>query len=90
MNLVLYYSITAKISSSFNTRYVSLSRLTSVPAYCWNTTRSPSFTSGVTLVPSFNRRPVPTATITPSFDFSLALSVKTIPLLVVCSCSFSQ
>ena len=78
------------MSSSFNTMYVSSPRLTSVPAYCWNTIVSPSFTSGVTLEPSSNKRPFPTALTMPSFDFSLALSVNTIPLLVVCSCSFFQ
>lgn len=75
------------MSSSLTIKYVSSPRLTSVPAYCWKTTLSPLLTSGTTRVPFSKVRPAPTSTTVPSLDFSLALSVNTIPLFVVCSCS---
>src|SRR5450759_1115854 len=66
-------------------RSSSPSTLKSVPAYCEYRTRSPFLTSIFSRVPSSRVFPGPTARMVPSCGFSLAVSGRTIPLLVTSS-----
>src|SRR5450759_767131 len=66
-------------------RSSSPSTLKSVPAYCEYRTRSPFLTSIFSRVPSSRVCPGPTARMVPPCGFSLAVSGRTIPLLVTSS-----
>src|SRR5450759_390468 len=75
----------ARISFWLTMRSSSPSTVNSVPAYFEYRTRSPSFTSIFSRVPSSRVLPGPTDRMVPSCGFSLAVSGRTIPLLVTSS-----
>ena len=67
------------MSHSFMMRSSSPSILTSVPDHLPNSTRSPALTSSGTSLPLSSRAPGPTAMISPSCGFSLAVSGMMMP-----------
>jgi hypothetical protein len=69
----------AMMSSSFITNTFSSPMVYSVAAYFPKITRSPFFTSGAILSPVLVRRPGPTATTSPCWGFSLAVSGMMMP-----------
>ena len=75
------------MSDSFMIRSSSPSSLTSVPDHLPNSTRSPALTSIGISLPLSSRPPGPTATISPSCGFSLAVSGMMMPPLVFSSAS---
>src|SRR6185437_11076097 len=78
---------TPMMSDSFMMRSSSPSILTSVPDHLPNSTRSPALTSIGMSLPASSRPPGPTATISPSCGFSLAVSGMMMPPLVFSSAS---
>src|SRR5690606_33624554 len=78
---------TARTSRAESTRYSSAPNFTSVPPYLLYSTRSPTATSSGTRLPLSSMRPGPTATTSPSWGFSFAVSGMTRPLAVVVSAS---
>src|SRR5690606_14337720 len=70
---------TARMSSSFTTRYSVPSSLTSVPEYLPNSTLSPALTFGARTEPLSSALPSPTATTSPLIGFSVAVSGMTMP-----------
>src|SRR5262249_12524948 len=70
-------SRTARMSDSRRTSRSSPSILNSVPPYLAKSTRSPSFTSSGWRSPFSVSLPLPTATMVPSWGFSLAVSGRT-------------
>src|SRR6476659_647315 len=78
----------ARTSRAERIRNSSPPYLTSVPPYLLKMTLSPTLTSsGTRSVPLSLKRPGPTATTSPSWGFSLAVSGMTRPEAVVCSAS---
>src|SRR5690625_1429251 len=77
----------ARMSREPSTRYSSSPYFSSVPPYLENTTLSPTLTSTGMRSPLSSKRPAPTATTSPSWGFSLAVSGMTRPEAVVCSAS---
>jgi hypothetical protein len=71
------------LSFMINSSWPSI--LTSVPDHLPNSTRSPAFTSSGMRLPLSSRAPGPTATISPSWGFSLAVSGMMMPPLVFSS-----
>src|SRR4028118_1993321 len=80
-------STTPRMSDSFLIRRSSPSRRTSVPDHLPNRIRSPALTSILMYSPSSSRAPGPTATTSPSWGFSFAVSGMMIPPLVLDSSS---
>src|ERR1700745_3146371 len=81
-----YFPMTASTSRAESTRYSSPAYFTSVPPYLLYSTTSPTLTStGTRLVPASSKRPGPTATTSPSWGFSFAVSGMTNPDAGVCS-----
>src|SRR5690606_2564365 len=78
------------MSLSFMISRSSPSSLTSVPDHLPNSTRSPALTSSGVTLPSSPRVPEPTATISPSLGFSLALSGMMMPPAVFSSASMRR
>src|SRR5208282_1886280 len=70
---------TPMMSDSFMMRSSSPLSLTSVPDHLPNSTRSPALTSIAMSLPFSSRPPGPTATISPSCGFSLAVSGMMMP-----------
>src|SRR5437870_7064713 len=83
----LPFATTASTSFSDTIRCSVSSTLNSLPAYLAWSTLSPTLSSIGTLVPLSRILPVPTASTMPSWGFSLAVSGRTIPLLVFSSFS---
>src|SRR5262249_2363715 len=79
------HATTPKMSLSFMIRRSCPSILTSVPDHLPNCPLSPALTSSGVSLPVSSRPPGPTATITPSCGFSLAVSGIMIPPLVFSS-----
>src|SRR5699024_2710838 len=77
-------SMIARMSREPSTRYSSSPYFSSVPPYLENTTLSPTLTSTGMRSPLSSKRPAPTATTSPSWGFSLAVSGMTRPEAVVC------
>src|SRR5699024_3849450 len=76
-------SMIARMSREPSTRYSSSPYFRSVPTYLENTTLSATGMRS----PLSSKRPAPTATTSPSWGFSLAVSGMTRPEAVVCSAS---
>jgi hypothetical protein len=83
-------AITPMTSASFMISRSSPLNLISVPDHLPNRMRSPALTSRGTILPLSSRAPVPTATISPSCGFSLAVSGMMIPPLVLASASIRR
>src|SRR5262249_32317158 len=80
-----YFSTTPRISSSRRMRCSTPLTVISLPAYLPNRIRSPALTASGRTLPSSSTLPVPTATISPSMGFSLAVSGMMMPPLVFSS-----
>ncbi len=80
-----YYSTIPIMSLSRRIKYSSPSCFTSVPAYFAKSTFCPTLTSSAVRLPLSSTLPGPTARISPSWGFSLAVSGSTMPLLVTVS-----
>src|SRR6202165_1213851 len=80
-----YYSTIPIMSLSRRIKYSSPSILISVPAYLAKSTFCPTLTSSAGRLPLSSTLPGPTARISPSCGFSLAVSGNKIPLLVTVS-----
>src|SRR5262249_43029724 len=78
-------AITPRMSLSFMISSSSPSILTSVPDHLPNRILSPASPSSGTSLPASSRAPEPTATTSPSWGFSLAVSGMMMPPLVFSS-----